>query len=43
MGVRAALAIAAALAVVIAMLLPMPGKHAEARNSTIPTMEVGKG
>jgi hypothetical protein len=44
MGVKAALAIAAAVAIVIAMMLPVPGKRdAEARTSTIPTMEVGQG
>ena len=43
MAVKAAFAAAAALAIAIAMLLPLPGNRSEARTSSIPTMDVGRG
>ena len=45
MAVKAVFAAAAALAVAIAMLLPLPlpGNRSEARTSSIPTMDVGRG
>jgi hypothetical protein len=43
MAVKAAFAAAAALAVAIAMLIPLPDNRSEARTSSIPTMEVGRG
>jgi len=43
MAVKAAFAAAAALAVAIAMLLPVPDHRSEARTSSIPTMDVGRG
>lgn len=42
MAVKAVFAAAIALAIGIAMLLPVPGDH-QARNSSIPTMEMGRG
>lgn len=40
MAVKAVFALAAALAITIAMLLPMPGNQSQARTSSIPTMDV---
>jgi len=44
MAIKAVFAAAAALAVGIAMLLPVPrARSEEARTSAIPTMEIGRG
>jgi|APLow6443716910_1056828.scaffolds.fasta_scaffold220088_2 hypothetical protein len=43
MAVKAVFAAATALAVAIAMLLPVPNNRSEARTSSIPTMDVGRG
>ena len=43
MAVKAAFAAATALAVAIAMLLPLPNHRSEARASSIPTMDLGRG
>lgn len=43
MAVKTVFAAAAALAVAIAMLLPVPDSRPEARTSSIPTMDVGRG
>lgn len=40
MAVKAVFAAATALAIAIAMLLPVPNNRSEARTSSIPTMEV---
>jgi hypothetical protein len=42
MAVKTVFAAAAALAVAIAMLLPVPGDH-QARTSSIQTIELGRG
>lgn len=42
MAVKAVFAAATALAIAIAMLLPVPGDH-QARNSSIQTIELGRG
>jgi hypothetical protein len=43
MAVKAVFAIAAAAAVVIALLLPVPGQHGQAKASRADTIAVGQG
>ena len=43
MTVKTVFAAATALAIAIAMLLPLPGARSEGRTSSIPTMDVGRG